>query len=255
MTVRPVRLGRISRPIPHGVPTLRGHAMAREAAPSRLPRDHLDYRPALNGNDQCGDCTCVAVADTIRAQAALGGFQVGITTSDVLGLYRHVSGYPAQDDGAVEVDVLAYQARHGFAGDGQAPYVGLWANIEAGDLNLLRLVAARLGVGYLGVNLALSDQPVGVWDTNTPAKDGDPTPGSWGGHALCLWSYAGTADTDLVQLATWGTLQPATWRWVRSRLDEAHALVHPQMLGPSLDSRGVDHDRLAADVTSFGANA
>ncbi len=182
-----------------------------------------------------------------------------IPTQSVLDLYSEACGYvpgnPATDKGGVEVDVLTYQAQRGFEATAQTPWVGLWANLEVGDLNLLRTVMARLGVGYLGVNLAVADQQAvgGVWDTQTPASAGDSTPGSWGGHAVCIWSYRGTADTDLVEIVTWGTLQLATWRWVRSRMDEAHALVHPQMLAPGLDWAGIDRDRLVADVDSYGS--
>ena len=251
---RDMKLGRIGRPLPPGVPSLREHAVAGMVAPARLLRDDVEYRPAMDGNDAVGDCTCAAVSNAIRAQAALRGYQVAIPTGRVLDLYRAVSGYdparPATDTGAFEVDVLTYQVRHGFATGGQTPYVGLWANIGPGDLNLVRLAMAQLGSVYLGIDLALADQQGDVWDTGMPASYGDPTPGSWGSHAVLGWAYSGLEDTDLVQMVTWGRLQPATWRWFRSRVTEAHALFHPQMEG---DLTGIDLDALRGELAEFSA--
>jgi len=88
---------------------------------------------------------------------------------------------------------------------------------------------------YFGVQLALADQAsIGaVWNADTPASAGDPTPGSWGGHCLDGWSYEGTGDADIVTLLTWGTTQRCTWRWLRSRLVEAHGILWPQLATPS----------------------
>jgi hypothetical protein len=254
----PMKLGRVAKPVPANAPSLRRHAMAQATAAPVLDRTHLRYRPQIFANQSVGDCTCAAIGNAVLGQAALWGYTVDITDAKVLALYSAVSGYdpakPETDKGAVEVDVLSYQATHGFDGGGQTPYVGLWASIEPGDLNLLRVATERLGVGYLGLNLALADQQGGVWDTDTPAADGDPTPGSWGGHAALLWSWTGLGDTDTVLIATWGTLQRATWRWVGSRLDEAHALVHPQLVGPgALNNAGVDREALEADIAGFAA--
>ncbi len=255
-----MKLGRVAAAVPDGVPTLDYHPIMQATAPARLLRDHVPFRPTMGGNDQCGDCTCVALANAIHAQAALAGWDVGIPDGVIIALYSALSGFdaakPDTDTGLVEVDLLAHQARAGFDVGGQTPYAGLWANVPADDLNLLRLVTARMGCGYLGVNLALADQQGGgVWDTNTPAAQGDPTPGSWGGHALLCFAYDGLGDDSLWELATWGYRQRATTRWLKSRLAEAHTVVHPQMLGPNgLNAAGLDRERLTADVGSFGAD-
>ena len=90
-----------------------------------------------------------------------------------------------------------------------------------------------------------------MWDTGTPASYGDPTPGSWGSHAVLGWAYTGLEDTDLVQIVTWGRLQPATWRWFRSRVTEAHALFHPQVIGPrGCNFAGVDVDALRLELAA-----
>lgn len=254
------KLGRISKPVPDRAPNLRMHALAAMTAPPKLDRSHIDYRPQLDGNSQIGDCTAVGIANAIRAQAALAGYQVDIPEADTVAFYSascgYVPGNPATDHGGTEVDVLDYQIKHGFTGNGQTPYAGLWASIEPDNLNTLRVAMTRLGVGYLGVLLAEADQASvgGVWDTDTSASAGDPKPGSWGGHCLLAYSYSGVQDNDLVQLVTWGTLQSATWRWVRSRIEEAHAIVHRQLLLPAgVNGCGLDWDTLAADCAAFSA--
>lgn len=67
-------------------------------------------------------------------------------------------------------------------------------------------------------------------------------------NCLGLWDWTGIEDTDTVRLATWGMLQRATWRWVRSRMVECHALTWRD-IGGAID--GVDYDKLKADITTF----
>jgi hypothetical protein len=253
-------LGRISAPIPDGAPTLTKHTIAQMVAPPRIDRSHLPYMPGLDGNDAIGNCTAVAVANTVRAEAVLRGYAPMVAESAATALYGEVTGYdvtrPSSDAGCIETTMLSYQAIHGFKAGAPTEYVGLWANIEPGDLNLVRLAVAHLGVAYIGVDLAMADQAGegDVWDTGTPASAGDPTPGSWGGHATLIWSYTGLEDVDLVELATWGTLQKATWRWLRSRMDESHALFHPQMWRKGDFAEGVVNSyELAAEVQAFGS--
>lgn len=253
-----VKLGRKPAVLPANMPNFRAHALATMIAPPRLNRDHVAIQPKMDGNNRLGNCTAAGIANAIRAQAALGGFQCNITELDTIAFYSCSTGYdplkPGTDEGGVETEVLKYQSQHGFHGEAQTDYDGLWGNVEAQDLNMLRVVMARLGVGYLGVNLALADQQDGTWDTDTPASFGDPTPGSWGGHCLLAWDYTGTNDTDIVRLVTWGALKSATWRWVKSRMEEAHGLYHPQMFNAlGRNFAGIDRDKLASDCASFAS--
>lgn len=256
-----MRLGRIDAPLPDGLPTLDQHPIATAVAPYRVIRDDVKFQPTMGANDQYGDCTCVALANAIHAEAALSGWDVNIPDQPIIDLYSKVSGFtpgnPDTDHGAYEIDVLTYQSRHGFNIGDQVPYVGLWANIPKDNLNLVRLVVSRMGTAYLGLNLALADQHGGgVWDVNTPSWEGDPAPGSWGGHAALIWAYNGVADDDILQIVTWGSLQKATWRWLESRISECHVVYHPQMLSPTgKNPAGFDRERLAADVASFVAVA
>ncbi|MEZ7136803.1 hypothetical protein [Komagataeibacter sp. SM21] len=212
-------------------------------APARLDRSHIDPRPAMLGNDALRDCTAAGIGNHLHATAALSGFDVaGVTTAAAIRFYSQSTGYvpgnPNTDNGGVEVDVLTSASRDGYALADQTLYP-CWGSADPSDLNGIRNITAGLSAAYLGVQLAQADMwedQVGnlppVWDTDSPADHGDPTPGSAGGHCPLLWDYAGTADTDLVTLLTWGSRQKATWRWVRSRIMEAHGLAWSQLHPP-----------------------
>lgn len=59
-----------------------------------------------------------------------------------------------------------------------------------------------------------------VWDVEAGRDDGTMV----GGHLIVAWDYDGLTDDATVRVATWGKFQPATWRWLETRLNEAHAL-------------------------------
>lgn len=235
--------------------------MARRA-PTRLVRNQIDPAPLMLGNDMVGDCTAAGIGNHIRATAALGGYQIDVTVADALRFYARSTGYtpgnPATDNGGVEVDVLTTALRSGYALADQTLFP-LWGSAQATDLNGIRNITAGLSAAYLGVRLAVADMWVDaagalapVWDTRTPAWQGDPTPGSAGGHCLLLWAYTGTDDTDIVTLLTWGTKQKATWRWLRSRLMEAHGLAWRQLLPlGALTPDGKDWDALTASNAAY----
>ena len=225
--------------------------MARRA-PGRLPREGIDPAPLILGNDRLGNCTSAGLGNHLRATAALARFQVVVRDADAILFYERSTGYtpadPATDLGGIEVDVLAYAARDGYALADQTLYP-VWGSIPPDDMNALRLVMAGLGVAYLGVDLALADQTEGgVWDTATP---GNQRPGSWGGHCLLAWAYDGTDEGSIVHLLTWGGVQRATWRWVRSRIMECHGLAWRQLMPASGLLNGQDWDRLQADNAAF----
>jgi hypothetical protein len=214
-------------------PQLTRHLMAAAPPPRILYRGDIPFTPALDDNDKLGNCTAVGYANTARAAAALEGYQIGINTEKVVHFYSESTGYvpgdPSTDNGGVEVDVLNWQARHGCDDGGQTRLVGAWGTYDPADQSLMRIAMAQCGAAYLGVSLSVSDQNMAVWDTQAPASAGDPTPGSWGLHCLIAWDYSGPNDDDLVRLGTWGTWQTATWRWVRQRTQEAHAILWRQL--------------------------
>jgi hypothetical protein len=231
-------------------PRLDRHVMALAPPPASLShRATIHYGQQLDDNDVLSDCGPVGLANGARADAALHGYTLNIPTAAVLNLYGRFGyrpGVAGTDNGTVLLDLLANQATQGWWAADQLELVGPFATLDPGDRAMLARVLNRVGWGYCAVNLALADQVSLVWDTNTPASAGDPTPGSWGGHCLVPLYYDGLADDDLIYLATWGMIHPARWRWWRSRVREAHAVMWRPLAG-------VDYDRLCADVATFTA--
>jgi len=231
-------------------PRLSAYLQASPQAPVRLDRSTIAYRPQMWANDMLGDCTAAALANTALAIGALEQFVPVVSQEAVLALYSATSGYvpgrPETDRGAVFADVLQYQCGAGW-NTGREVFSGPWATLEAQDLGFMRFALVLFGAVQLGVALSISDQNMAVWDTEAPAAAGDPTPGSWGLHALVLWDYTGTAPDDVVHLATWGRLQPATWRWVARRTDEAHIILWRSLLSSTGYAwNGLDYEGLRA---------
>jgi len=237
-------------------PQLGQYAAAWGAPPPQLNRDAIAFAPRLYRNDTLPDCTAAGLANAADAQAALNGLgAVAIDEQQVVNFYGDCVGCAdaaqlAATDGARELDVLSYQGRNGFDVGLPAPLVADCATFDPQDRGLLANAMAHLGSGYFGVALAIADQAtaegIGVWDTNTPASSGDSTPGSWGLHCLLCWSYSGLGDTDVVRLATWGGLQLATWRWMASRVEEAHAVIFRDLVGANQPFGGLAYDDLKA---------
>ncbi len=248
----PRRLGCRPAETRKGQPSLSRLRMMDRRAPSRLIRDHIDPAPLMLANDRLGNCTAAGLGNHIRATAALAGYQVAVRDADAILFYERSTGYtpadPASDLGGIEVDVLACAARDGYALGDQTLYP-VWGSTAPDDMNALRLIMAGMGAAYLGVDLAQADQAEGgVWDTATP---GNQRPGSWGGHCLLAWAYDGTDEGSIVHLLTWGSIQRATWRWVRSRIMECHGLAWRQLMPASGLLNGQDWDRLQADNAAF----
>ncbi|WP_029603201.1 hypothetical protein [Kozakia baliensis] len=244
------KLGALAAVVRPGQPRLSGLRMMARKAPPRLLRGHIDPKPLMLGNDRIGDCTAAGLGNHIRATSTLAGFKTDVRDLDAEGFYARSTGYvpgnPATDRGGVESDVLTYAARHGYALKDQTLYP-IWGTVDFDDFNGMRNIMVDMGAAYLGVQLAVADQHDGVLDVTT---SGDQTPGSWGGHCLLAYDYDGTEDDSLVSLITWGGLQKCTWRWLRSRLMETHAVAWHQLM-PAGKATGADWERLVADNASY----
>ncbi len=230
-------------------PRLDGHVFALAPPPAALARGHVAYAPQMDDNDKVGDCGAVGLANGARAVAALRGNALDIATAAVLAFYARMGyrlGPPVVDPGMRLLDALAAQAAQAWMAKEQLPLTGPFASFDPADRMMAARAMDQIGWAYCGFALALSDQRADVWDTETPASAGDPTPGSWACHCMDLLYYDGLSDTDLVYLATWGMIQRATWRWVQSRMDEAHVVIWRLVAG-------IDYDRLRADCAAFVA--
>ena len=226
-----MRLGRLAHD-PARIAAAPQHLFGATMPPNSIDRTALRFTPGLWGNDTIPDCTAAALANSARLYSlANGGGDAVIADGTPQRFYAACIGQPdatdaelAVSDGAVMLDVLDRATADGFDAGQQVPLVPGYGAVNIRDRYALAQ-SIVLGGAYWGVALALADQADVVWDT----KNGDQTPGSWGGHALMAVDYTGLRDTDTVRLGTWGALREATWRWVAARLDEAYALSWRQL--------------------------
>lgn len=222
--------------------------------PTCLDRRSVPVVPALCYNDQQPDCTAVALLNYLLAfTGLLGEPRLNYQKDAVLSFFAACVGLPpwatfdqiAQTDGAEMLTVLKQQHDQGFdCGDGNL-YHGDFGTFDPHDLNAVAAIVNCTGGLNTGVDLALSDQRSEIWDTDTPASVGDPTPGSWGGHDLLLWDYEGWGETDLLTWFTWGIRKQSTVRWFKSRVAEVHGMVWQQCMPASGKTwLGLTYDQL-----------
>ena len=220
------------------------------------PPDSCDRRDGVQfgmfHNDAIGDCTCAAMGNARRLWAHLTGRAEPVTDDDVLSAYEAISGYDpasgANDNGAVELDVLRYWQQTGFAGE----KIDGYAAVNLHDERLFRGAMWVFDGLYLGVALpATAQEQVHAgqpWTVDTSAGS-QAYPGSWGGHAV----YAVDYDAQYVYLATWGTIQPAAWDWIDTYVDESYAVISSvdQLDDKGVTAEGFNLDQLKADLAAL----
>ena len=180
------------------------------------------FQPFLN--DTLGCCTIAAIANGIVLRTTLAlGTPVVMPDATVKACYAKVTTPPfdpatgANDNGAVETDVLSWFAREGVVLRDQSLEIGTWGKLN-GSPESIRSAVYLFGSAYIGLALPVSAQSQTVWDA-TGDLIGDAAPGSWGGHAVLIVGY----DAAGVTLATWGATQKATWAFLAAYMDESYA--------------------------------
>ena len=221
-----MRLGRLA-PNFAALAAAPAHDLGTEPPPTVLDRSAVPFRPGLDGNDIYGNCSTVSLANMIRAKAALGGYQAYVDPEAAVRFFAACAGNPPDlkaVDGMVYLDVINRQQAEGF-NTGHDTLYGIPGTV---GVDRASLAAGMVKFGTVGIGIVLHERDMAAfeaaqtWDTVQAAGD------LVGGHACLVWDYTGLEDTDVVRIATWGTLFPATWRWVDAAIDEAHALAYPQ---------------------------
>lgn len=224
------------------------HVFGAIPAPKKLDRANTKFAPELYRNDTLSNCVPVAIANAARGVAALNGYDLVVDPATVPQFYSTFLGNPPDleaADGCVMLDVMNYQAEHGYF-IGPQSLVGLHGTLSPMDRNGLALGMSRFGPTVLGVTLRERDMELlPVWDVQDGRNDGDIV----GGHAVISWDYTGTHDQDTLRIGTWGEWQPATWEWLADRLVEAYALVWRQLeRADGLFYAGIKPDDLASEL-------
>jgi len=204
-------------------------------------------------NDQIGDCTCAAAGHMIMEWTA-GAKKKMFTPSDkqIVAAYSAITGYNpttgANDNGAVEIDVLNYWRQSGIAGHKIGAYVALE---PSNHTNVMDSVYIFEGC-YIGVQLPISAQDQvknhQAWSVPPGGPTGDGKPGSWGGHAVPVIAY----DSRGVTCVTWGALQVMTWTFWEAYCEEAYAIISSDYIsGKKITPEGFNMEQLQADLADL----
>lgn len=201
-------------------------------------------------NDQIGDCTCAAAGHLLMEWTANAGKKTFTPTDkQVVAAYSAITGYNpttgANDNGAVEIDVLNYWRQSGIAGHKIGAYVAL----EPANHNHIMDSVYIFEGCYIGLQLPISAQAQtqnhNVWSVPPGGPTGDGKPGSWGGHAVPVVAY----DSRGVTVVTWGDLQRMTWSFWETYCEEAYAILSNDYLTKKKTSpQGFKLNQLEADL-------
>jgi hypothetical protein len=204
-------------------------------------------------NDQLGDCTCAAAGHLIMEWTANAGKKmVTPTDKQIVAAYSAVTGYNpatgANDNGAVEIDVLNYWRQTGIAGH----KIGAYMSLEPANHTHVMDSVFIFGGCYIGVQLPTSakaqTQNHQPWSVPPGGPTGDGQPGSWGGHAIPVVAY----DARGVTVVTWGALQTMTWSFWETYCEEAYAILSTDYLsGKKVTPQGFNLKQLQADLADL----
>ncbi len=218
--------------------------------PSGLPppKPSYDYSAKVGPdwgmmkNDSTLDCTCAAAGHAVQEWTKIAsGNEVTISDDDILAAYSAVTGYPANDNGAYEIDVLNYWRNTGIGGHKIQAYVAL----EPKNIDHVKDSIEIFGNCHIGLALPQTAQDQTVWTVPSGGATGPGAPDSWGGHAVIVVGY----DPRTLTVVTWGKLKQMTWQFWQSYCDEAYAVLSPDWF--TKDSRtpeGLDMTALTADL-------
>ena len=174
------------------------------------------------------------------------------TDKQIVAAYSAITGYNpatgANDNGAVEVDVLNFWRQSGIAGHKIGAYMALE---PANHTHVMDSVYMFEGC-YIGVQLPISAQDQvknhQPWSVPPGGPTGDGKPGSWGGHAVPVVAY----DIRGVTVVTWGALQMMTWGFWEAYCEESYAILSTDYLtGKKTTPQGFNLQQLQADLADL----
>ena len=246
-----IKLGRL--PVRHDARTLK---LAKYLPQLPTPPPVCDWGAKVSVwgmccNDRLGCCTVSAIDHMLTGWIKNDtGVEFAVTDAQTVLAYSAITGYNpktgANDNGAVELDVLNYWRNKGIAGKKILAYVKLAEN----NADHLKISCFLFGGVYIGVSLPLSAQGQKLWDVvDDPIRS---QPGSWGGHAIPIVGYNDVGPVCV----TWGELQPMTWAFFFKYCDEAYAIISRDWTGTDdMAPCGFDFAQLAVDLAELNGQA
>jgi hypothetical protein len=193
------------------------------------------------GNDRYGDCTFAGMVHAFMATASEeNGTETFPTTDETVAAYLSYTN--GQDQGAVESDLLQTWKNTTILGRELLGY----APVPVSNLDEVKQVINTFGVCYIGIRVPASCetqfQKHEPWAlTGTPADDQ-----ILGGHCIILVGY----DTEYFYAVTWGSVQKIEYNWLTQYMDEAWALITPE-IGNKGSYNGLNLDQLKKDIEAL----
>lgn len=214
------KLGKLEAKIPVGLKALAEYqASPFPAAPAQVKVPNISNWQML-GNDQYGDCTFAGIAHAKMSTAKVLGINETVPTAQKV-VQAYLAYTNGQDGGAVEADLLKYWLTNKILGTTLSGYAP--ANIN--DYEEIKNVIAHYGLAYIGIRVpALCQQQFEQhepWTLSHTAADDNII----GGHCIILVGY----DKDYIYGITWGAVQKIEWSWLQKYMDEAWALITPEI--------------------------
>jgi hypothetical protein len=233
------KLGKLAPEIPSGLNMLASYLTSPlPEAPSSVPVPSVANWDML-GNDKYGDCTFAGMVHAFMATASeeqeSESFpDTGQTVTAYL-IYNN-----GQDVGAVEATLLQTWKSKTILNRQLLGY----APVPVSNLDEIKQVIHTFGVCYIGIEVPAAcetqfqqHQPWSL--TNTPADEQ-----ILGGHCIILVGY----DGDYFYAVTWGAVQKIEYSWLTRYMDEAWAIVTPEI---SKGYNGLNLDQLQKDIEAL----
>lgn len=203
----------------------------------------------MYANDRLGDCTCAGMAHMVEFWTNLSGHAAtfAVTEEQVIAAYSAITGYDpttgANDNGAVELNVLNWWRTNGLAGHS----ISAFTAVNIANRDLVRQAVYLFDGLYIGVALPATAQGQPSWEY-LPQYGSQAYPGSWGGHCVNVVDY----DEKGVTVITWGAPLHMSWEFWEHYVDEAYAIIGADAFADSGKTlEGFDAAGLLADLESI----
>jgi len=202
------------------------------------------------GNDQVGNCVFAGADHESLLWNTEAGVTVEFTADTAIADYSAVTGYqpgdPSTDRGTDVHNALEYRRTVGIQDTvGGRHRIAAYVSVTPGEFD--HLLQALYVFSAVAIGVELPDTAEQQFQAGQPW---DVVPGARivGGHYVCA---VGRPGLDVVDIVTWGRVQPMTRRFFETYCDECYALLSAEMLNSGETLEGFDLEQLQADLATL----